>query len=313
MKILAKLALTLTLLFGTAQLISAQTSRCIPGLGGRFFTSSGIVQVEILQGDADYKSEIDLFMPKPITEIGFNQQTGQVVTLGAFPGGTELVFGILVYNTGFTFRMGLGSRNPDGVPHAIVQCLGDGVAKVSFEDTVNGDFDYNDVVIQINANPIPARTPPTKRLVFTGGVARFGAGENNPAPGFFGLFVYPWRALVNVDYQYYFDPDRRGYVVFIKRIDQSVLMENANRPNHPCDIQLKISTDVYENDGQNYVGTIRVAQPGSYVYPQNALSWGGISYPSLLVFSPKLTIHATAISTDCLGGDSIVESFNLPF
>ncbi|MFN2455863.1 MAG: hypothetical protein ABR577_16765 [Pyrinomonadaceae bacterium] len=114
--------------------------------------------VEILQGNpaAAFTSEIRLLSPGPVRTVGTNRQVGTVVNLGSFPSGTELVFGIVVNDTfqpgTFTYSMGPAARNPDGVVHADVSCLGNGTSNVSFEDGyAGGDNSYNDVQFQVRA------------------------------------------------------------------------------------------------------------------------------------------------------------------
>jgi hypothetical protein len=54
--------------------------------------------------------------------------------------------GIYVTNTGFTYFMGPGASNPDGIAHGKVTNLGGGDFRVGFEDLYNGgdcDFNYN--------------------------------------------------------------------------------------------------------------------------------------------------------------------------
>ena len=68
------------------------------------------------------------------------------MNLGSFTPGTELIFRLFVNNTGEAFFTGPGSRNPDGQPHARVQSAWlPGETLVSFEDLLNGPFDYNDL------------------------------------------------------------------------------------------------------------------------------------------------------------------------
>ncbi|MGI9105882.1 MAG: DUF4114 domain-containing protein [Pyrinomonadaceae bacterium] len=112
--------------------------------------------MEILPGNtaARFTSQIQLLSPGPVRTIGSNQQVGTVINLGTFPAGTEMVFGIFVndiFQPGtFTYSVGAGSRNPDGVTHADVACLGNGTANISFEDGyAGGDSSYNDVVFQV--------------------------------------------------------------------------------------------------------------------------------------------------------------------
>lgn len=126
--------------------------RCEPGLGGRIFAGGGDVVVQVLRPFADLTSDIYLFRPgKPPRLIGnsrgFNDPP---VLLGHFPAGSELVFGIIVRGTGNTFKTGAGSRNPDGLVHAIVGCLPNGGSEIGFEDFFGGgDNDRNDVRLHV--------------------------------------------------------------------------------------------------------------------------------------------------------------------
>ena len=127
---------------------------CVPGLGGRVFATGDFVQIVVLEPFADFTSQILIFSPGPVRTLASSRELGRVVSLGTFPSGPELVFGIRVNETGLTFKMGPGFRNPDGQPHAIVQCSPDGSAIVGFEDKVNSDsLDYNDVRFQILQTP----------------------------------------------------------------------------------------------------------------------------------------------------------------
>jgi hypothetical protein len=150
MKTLLTLGLTVFMLCGAVNSTFSQSPRCTGGLGGQFFSSGIPVEVEIFPAEADFVNEIYLFSPGPARLIGTNQETGKVIRLGVFPVGTELVFGIFVRDTGLTFKTGPGSRNPDGVPHAQVTCLGNSTANVGFEDKVNSDdIDYDDAVFEV--------------------------------------------------------------------------------------------------------------------------------------------------------------------
>jgi hypothetical protein len=145
--------LLLLLLFAAPA--SAQTD-CQGGRGGRIFANGGEVTVQILPGNpaAIFTSQIRLQSPAPVQSIGSNTQVGTTVSLGTFPSGTELIFDILVNDSItpglFTYSTGPGSRNPDGVAHADVLCLGGGVSQVSFEDGFGaGDASYNDVRFEV--------------------------------------------------------------------------------------------------------------------------------------------------------------------
>ena len=114
-------------------------------LGGQLFSTGQPVEVQVLPASAGFTSELWLFEPGPARKLATNRDVGLVVQVGTFPVGVELVFGIKVLNTGDTFKMGPGDRNPDGIPHAVVNFLEAGKAQVGFEDLFGGgDRDYND-------------------------------------------------------------------------------------------------------------------------------------------------------------------------
>lgn len=127
-----------------------------PTLGGQLYSLGGTVTVEILPADANDTSELRLCSPGPELLIATNRDVGRVVTIGPFPGGTELVFCIVNLNHGWKFFMGPASRNPDGIEHAIVDLTGPGVAIVGFEDVLGGfDRDFNDNVFRFTGVALP--------------------------------------------------------------------------------------------------------------------------------------------------------------
>lgn len=98
------------------------------------------------------------------------------MNLGSFSAGDELIFGIYVNNTGDIFKTGPGSRNADGLAHALVDFQSNGVAIVGFEDLYGGgDRDYNDCVFKFSgaiAPNQPTATPiPAAVLLFGSGLA----------------------------------------------------------------------------------------------------------------------------------------------
>ena len=71
---------------------------------------------------------------------------GSTADLGSFVTGTELIFRLHVNDTGNDFFTGPGSRNPDSQPHARAQSdWQPNESLVSFEDLLNGPFEYNDL------------------------------------------------------------------------------------------------------------------------------------------------------------------------
>lgn len=137
-----------------------QQAGAVMVLGEQLFSTGGDVEVEVLPASAGFTSELHLFSPGPDIFIALNSEVGKIVDLGSFPIGEELLFGIFVRNTGHTFYMGPGSRNPDGIEHAGVDFLGPGLANVGFEDLFGGgDRDYDDNVFQFRGGIAP--TPQT--------------------------------------------------------------------------------------------------------------------------------------------------------
>lgn len=150
------------LLFG-ALLSSAFTASAFPiaapGSEGNAVQASGHVIATYEGNSAAYSN--DLYLEWNGTGPGldgnllndifiFNNHAssvGATVDLGTFAPGTELVFRLHVQNTGNNFYSGDPSRNPDSHAHARVEgdFLVPGTTLVSFEDLLNGPFDYNDL------------------------------------------------------------------------------------------------------------------------------------------------------------------------
>jgi hypothetical protein len=92
----------------------------------------------------------------------FNNHTspvGSMVPLGSFPVGTTLIFRLHVNDTNTDYYTGPGNRNPDGQPHARAQANWlPNETLVSFEDLLNGPFNYNDLSFSF-ANTVGACNP----------------------------------------------------------------------------------------------------------------------------------------------------------
>ncbi len=123
-------------------------------LGGQLFYTGGTVTITVQPATAGLVSELGLYSaPSPGSRVAFialNQDVGTVVVLDpatlGFSRGDELIFGIFVLGPGDTFFLGPGSRNPDGIEHAVVDQQGPNVFEVGFEDLFGGgdrDFDDN--------------------------------------------------------------------------------------------------------------------------------------------------------------------------
>jgi Domain of unknown function (DUF4114) len=130
-------------------------------IGGQLFAIGGTVDIVVKQGDAAVTSQLFLLRPDGTREdVALNTEVGKRVTLGPFPAGTELVFGITEPDGGQTFFMGPASRNPDGVAHAEVTQTGVRTFLVGFEDWFGGgDRDYDDNVFQFTGNLAPTVPP----------------------------------------------------------------------------------------------------------------------------------------------------------
>ena len=121
---------------------AAEASDPEPLLGGQLYSTGTAVTVEVLPASAGLTSTLFLLDPEEVP-IATNRDVGTTRTVGPYGVGTELVFGIRV--GGQEFRLGPGGRNPDGIPHAVVDFGADGCAVVGFEDLFGGgDRDYDD-------------------------------------------------------------------------------------------------------------------------------------------------------------------------
>lgn len=172
----------LFVLVAVVSMLSARPAAAELILGDKLFYTGGEVTIEVLAASAGYHSFLGLYLLDPTTQqngnFAENHDTGAVFTFDpsdfGYSVGDELIFGIAVYTGGShsdpsnylaTFFMGDADRNPDGIVHAGVDDLGDGMFEVGFEDLFNGgDRDYND-----------------NRFLFFGGVTSV------PAPGALGL------------------------------------------------------------------------------------------------------------------------------
>lgn len=161
----------LTVLVGAAG-ASAQGTPAVPsspsvasgpaGLGDQLFSTGGEITVKVLAGTAGLVSELRLYNADgSSTLIATNRQVGTTKTLPARPAGEELVFGIEVQDAAkHVYKIGPGSRNPDGIEHAKVVKTGERQFNVGFEDLFNGgDRDYDDNVFQFSGGLAPNRSP----------------------------------------------------------------------------------------------------------------------------------------------------------
>jgi hypothetical protein len=127
-----------------------------------FVKTTGDVVAECLGQTAAYTDV--LYLDSPANSFGIifdnNAPVGTSFDLGTFYAGTELVFRIHVNETGYDFFTGPGSRNPDGLVHAVAinNYLGlPNKTYVGFEDLFGGgDKDYDDIKFSVTVVPTPA-------------------------------------------------------------------------------------------------------------------------------------------------------------
>jgi len=130
-------------------------------IGGQLFATGGTVDIVVQSGTAGFTSRLFLVRPDGTrNNIALNTEVGKHVTVGPFPAGRELVFGITVLNRGSTFFMGPASRSADRIAHADVTETGVRTFLAGFEDQFGGgDRDYDDNVFQFTGNLAPNRPP----------------------------------------------------------------------------------------------------------------------------------------------------------
>ncbi|HZI80692.1 MAG TPA: DUF4114 domain-containing protein [Vicinamibacterales bacterium] len=139
-------------LLGTVALVAALAApaQAVPITEQTLIATGGDVLVTFVSNGAGYTSELylDGSLGDDLGAIFNNVTTavGTTINLGSFAEGTDLIFRLLVTQTGDVFYTGDGSLNPDGVAHALLE-NGDGQVLVGFEDLFGGgDLDYNDLV-----------------------------------------------------------------------------------------------------------------------------------------------------------------------
>ena len=140
-------------------LVVAAPAKAQAVVGGQLFATGGTVDIVVQAGTARFASRLFLLRPDGTRDnIALNTEVGKHVTVGPFPAGRELVFGITVLDDGPTFFMGPARRNPDGIAHAGVTETGVRTFLAGFEDQVGGgDRDYDDTVFQFTGNLAPNR------------------------------------------------------------------------------------------------------------------------------------------------------------
>jgi Domain of unknown function (DUF4114) len=144
-----------------AALVLAAPAQAQGVIGGQLLATGGTVDIVVQPATAVFTSRLFLLRPDGTREnISLNTDVGRHVTVGPFPAGRELVFGITVLH-GPTYFIGPASRNPDGIAHAQVTQIGERTFVVGFEDVFDGgDRDYDDNVFQFTGNLAPKPAPP---------------------------------------------------------------------------------------------------------------------------------------------------------
>jgi hypothetical protein len=135
-----------------------QNASATPILGQQLFYEGGPIEITVLPYDAGYTNELYLFSTATRLPIASNTEVGRVVILPNLQSlgvavGDELLFGIVVTDTGNTFLIGPASRNIDNFAHATVdyaEGANSDVAELTFEDLLwGGDADYNDAIFRL--------------------------------------------------------------------------------------------------------------------------------------------------------------------
>ena len=180
MKKLFRICLLTAALFTSIGFV-ARTASALPILGEKLFYTGGDITVEVLSATAGYTSDLSLYLFSPTLSVvsgayfGTNHSVGLITTVNpeddfGYSIGDELMFGIYVRDSGYTYLMGGAARNPDGLIHAAVDNLGSNQYIVGFEDLYGGgDLDYDD-----------------NRFLFSGGLA---TSSEVPAPATLLLLV----------------------------------------------------------------------------------------------------------------------------
>jgi hypothetical protein len=166
-------------------------------IGTQLVATGGPVIAEFMGHTAGFTNDLyvfdinDLTTPLPVTATVGSLGQGLIFTntttppttqvnLGNFAAGTELVFGIHVRNTGFTYYMGPGVRNPDGLAHAATDnglppqfppygAIPAGFVGVGFEDIFGGgDLDYDDLGFAFSNVRVQAPEPVSMSLLAIG-------------------------------------------------------------------------------------------------------------------------------------------------
>lgn len=149
-------------------------------LGGSIIVANtGNVTAKFIGQTAGYDNQlfldigVKLLADAPDQFLFHNHQSpiGTTFNLGNFNAGEELIFYVHVINSGANYWTGVGSRNPDGYAHAVVDANRQGIVGtyVGFEDlsgkfpNPNGyiaDCDYDDLQFSFTNTRVEPPTVP---------------------------------------------------------------------------------------------------------------------------------------------------------
>ncbi|MBI3456326.1 MAG: DUF4114 domain-containing protein [Candidatus Rokubacteria bacterium] len=173
----------------------AGPATAVPMLGGTVEYTGGDVDIEVILAAAAFHNFLDIYdefgtklIELAIENHGDLGPTMETVLAATWAGagilpGDEAVFGIFVLDTGHTFLTGPGSRNPDGIEHAIVDDLGGGIVIVGFEDLFGGgDLDFDDTVFRFEGGVQAAVPAPASALLLGLALGGLGAWSRTRRP-----------------------------------------------------------------------------------------------------------------------------------
>ncbi len=179
---IVRIALAYICIFGLTSVEAASVSITEIGTKGQPVRASSTNDiVATYQGNsAWYSNDLYLETSNGDSIFLFNNHSSPVrstINLGSFSIGTELIFRLHVNNTGNDFFTGLAERNSDGNFHALVQeNWQQNETLVSFEDLLNGPFDFNDLSFSftnVDTSTLPPSAVPIPASIWLFGSSLF--------------------------------------------------------------------------------------------------------------------------------------------